>query len=276
MRPSKIILPAVAGLGSLVNTAVSSTGEAARLGAAAMWYGIKGLVVPKVYNRFDLVRQMELTGARSLPIVVLVSSLVGMTLVAQMIPTLETYGTKEVVSGVVGVSITRTLGPVLTAIVFTGRVGAAFTAELGTMKVSEEILALETMGINPVGYLIAPRLFAGFLMLMALTVIFDACALLSAYFIATIQFGIDPDDYIDIGRRFTNMWDFGYGVIKAAFFSVIITVVSCYKGFSVKGSGEDVGRATMESVVICLLAVIFADFALSLAYNVFVRLGWMG
>ncbi|NUQ35167.1 MAG: ABC transporter permease, partial [Planctomycetaceae bacterium] len=172
------------------------------------------------------------------------------------------------VAGLVGLSITRTLGPVLTAIIFTGRVGAAYTAELGTMKVSDELLALETMGISSIGYLAAPRVLAGAFALLALTVIFDLCALTSALLMCTMQFGVDQQIYMDVTHAFVDMWDLGFGMFKGVVFSLLISMIACYKGFNVKGSGLDVGRATMESVVMCLVVVIFADFVLSLVFNI--------
>ncbi len=269
------VITGVGRLGATVNTALAGAGDCARFGLAAGWYAVSGLFRSRIYPRTELIRQMDRTGARSLPIVVLVSALVGMTLVAQTVPTLAQFGQTQVVAGIVGVSITRSLGPVLTAIIFTGRVGAAFTAEIGTMKVSEEILALETMGIRPIGFLIAPRVLSAALMLMALTVVFDVVALTAAYLIATTQFGILPDDYREYTLRFVGPSDFNFGIFKAAIFSVMITVISCYKGFNVRGGGLDVGRATMQAVVFCLLAVIYADFVLSLLYNVLVKTGWI-
>jgi len=272
----KTSIDTFATVGGAVNGLVVSSGECVIFGLSAIRYAVLGLFGGRIYRRSELIVQMDRTGARSLPIVILVAGLVGMTLVAQTVPTLATFGQQSFVAGIVGVSITRTLGPVLAAIVFTGRVGAAYTAEIGTMKVSEELLALETMGIPPIGFLIAPRLAAAALMLMALTVVFDVVALSAAYAIATTQFAIPAEDYREITLLFVAPDDFLFGVAKAAIFSVIIATVSCYKGFKVRGSGVDVGKATMQAVVICLFTIIFADFMLSLLYNVLRAHGILG
>lgn len=257
----------LAGLGSRFNAMLVGIGEAFWLGVSAFYLGVVGLFDGRKYPRSELVRLINDTGVKSLMIVVLVSTLMGMSMVAQIIPSLQPWGTEVLIGGMVATVFTRTMGPVFTAIIFSGRVGAAYTAELGTMKVSEEVLALETMGIPPVGYLIAPRVLAGALMMMALTIVFNFCSLASAYFMATQQYGIDSQQYIEVSRNFIDVYDFIYGVIKAAIFSLMITVTTCYKGFKVRGSGMDVGRATMESVVICIVVVIFGDFVLSLGYN---------
>jgi phospholipid/cholesterol/gamma-HCH transport system permease protein len=259
---------AVASLGASVNGVVAASGACVLFGASAIGYAVLGLFRRRIYRRSELIIQMDRTGARSLPIIMLVAALVGMTLVAQTVPTLANFNQQSMVAGIVGVSICRTLGPVLAAIVFTGRVGAAYTAEIGTMKVSEELLALETMGIPPVGFLIAPRVAAATVMLMVLTVVFDVVALACAYAIATTQYGIPADEYRETMLLFLSNDDFMFGIGKALIFSVMVAVVSCFMGFNVRGGGVDVGRATMRSVVICILSIIFADFMLSLLYNI--------
>lgn len=262
------ILHAIARLGEPMVRACVLTGACALFGCRTFWYAMKGLVRPRVYPRFELARQLVLIGVRSLPIVVVVSALLGLTLVAQTAPTMQRFGTEAFVGGMVGLAITRTLGPVMTAIVFTGRVGAAYTAEIGTKSVSEELLALETMGINPIAYLIAPRVLAGTITLMVLTVIFDIVALTSAYMISIGQFNIDSEQYVEYLKMFVQHSDFLYGIFKAAVFSFTLTVIACFIGSRVRGGGENVGRATMDSVVICIVVVIFTDFILSQLFNV--------
>lgn len=266
----------VASLGAAVNGVVTASGACVRFGAAAIGYAFLGLFRARIYRRSELVIQMDRTGARSFPIIVLVAALVGMTLVAQTVPTLANFNQQSMVAGIVGVSICRTLGPVLAAIVFTGRVGAAYTAEIGTMKVGEELLALETMGVPPIGFLIAPRVAAAVLMLMVLTVVFDVVALACAYAIATTQYGIPAEEYRETMLLFLTPDDFVFGIGKAMVFSLVVAVVSCFMGYQVRGGGVDVGRATMKAVVICILSIIFADFMLSLLYNILKSHGVVG
>lgn len=263
----------ISSLGAFVNRYVETLGAAVKFGAAAFWFGIRGLFNKRIYPRHELIVQIDYTGARSTPIMLLLGFLVGASLVIQTTPSLARYGPAELVAGVVGVSVLRTLGPLLAAIIFAGRVGAGFTAELGTMAVSEEILALDTMGIHPVGYLVAPRFLAACLMLPACTVMFDLSALMGAYVIGIYQFNISHESWMDVTKQFVHVSNFTFGIAKSVVFAVIITLVCCYKGFTVKGSGMEVGRATMQAIVISLILIIFSDFVLSMVYNFLRRVG---
>jgi len=263
----------ISSLGALVNSYIEVLGNAVKFGGAAIWYGVKGIFNRRIYPRHDLIVHMDYTGARSTPIMVLLGFLVGASLVIQTTPSIARYGPAELVAGVVGVSVLRTLGPLLAAIIFAGRVGASFTAELGTMAVSEEILALDTMGIHPVGYLVAPRFLAAVLMLPACTVLFDLSALLGGYLAGTMQFNISHESWMDVTKQFVNLSNFTFGIAKSALFAVIITLVCCYKGFNVRGSGMEVGRATMQAIVISLILLIFTDFVMSMVYNILSKLG---
>jgi phospholipid/cholesterol/gamma-HCH transport system permease protein len=267
------VVDLIASLGAVVNRQLRRLGQAMQFGAAAMMYGFKGLVSRRVYPRRELLVQMDYTGARSTIIMVLLGFLVGGSLVIQTAPALGRFGPIELVAGVVGVSILRTLGPLLAAIIFAGRVGAGFTAELGTMAVSEEITALDTMGINPIGYLVAPRFLAACLMLPACTVLFDLSALMGGYIAGRVQFNISHDQWFDVSKRFVKYGDFIFGICKSLVFAWLITLVCCFKGFNVKGSGIEVGRATMQAIVICLILIIFSDAVLSLVYNFLFRMG---
>lgn len=263
----------ITSLGAFVNQYVAALGAAVRFGAAAVAFGVRGLFDKRIYPRHDLIVQMDYTGARSTPIMVLLGFLVGASLVIQTTPSLARYGPAELVAGVVGVSILRTLGPLLAAIIFAGRVGAGFTAELGTMAVSEEVLALDTMGIHPVGYLVAPRFSAAVLMLPACTVLFDMSALLGGYLVGVYQFNIPHDAYMDVTKQFVSLSNFTFGLAKSVVFAIIITLTCCFKGFNVKGSGMEVGRATMQAIVISLILIIFSDFVMSMVYNFLSKMG---
>jgi phospholipid/cholesterol/gamma-HCH transport system permease protein len=257
----------ISSLGAVVNRWIETLGAAVKFGGAAVWFGIRGIFNRRIYPRHELIVQIDYTGARSTPIMVLLGFLVGASLVIQTTPTLARYGPAELVAGVVGVSVLRTLGPLLAAIIFAGRVGAGFTAELGTMAVSEEILALDTMGIHPVGYLVAPRFLAACLMLPACTVLFDLSALIGGYVVGVYQFNISHESWMDVTKQFVSVSNFTFGLAKSVIFAVIITLVCCFKGFTVRGSGMEVGRATMQAIVISLILLIFSDFVMSMVYN---------
>jgi phospholipid/cholesterol/gamma-HCH transport system permease protein len=266
----------ISAIGAFVNRYIATLGAAVKFGGVAAVYGVAGIFNRRIYPRHDLVVQIDYTGARSTPIMILLGFLVGASLVIQTTPSLARYGPGELVAGVVGVSVLRTLGPLLAAIIFAGRVGAGFTAELGTMAVSEEILALDTMGIHPVGYLVAPRFLAACVMLPACTILFDLAALSGAYVVGIYQFNISHESWMDVTKQFVRLSDFTFGLAKSVIFAVIITLTCCYKGFNVKGSGMEVGRATMQAIVISLVLIIFADFVMSMVYNFLSKLGIVG
>lgn len=210
-------------------------------------------------------------GVGSLGIVFLVSLFIGMVLALQSAYQLEKMGAVVYVGALVGVSVTREIGPLLTAIVVAGRVGAAITAELGTMKVSEEIDALETMGIHPVRFLIVPRMLALTAMLPCLTVFSDVFGIVGGYVVGTTHLGISPQLYLDTMFNSMVLKDLYTGLIKSVFFAMIIGLIACYQGIIVKGGAEGVGRSTTQSVVTSIVSILAADVIFTaLFYFVFV------
>jgi phospholipid/cholesterol/gamma-HCH transport system permease protein len=201
---------------------------------------------------------MEAIGNKSFGIVALVAFLIGVILVLQTGYILEKYGQIRQVSGLVAVSMTRELGPLMTAIVLVGRVGAAFTAGLGTMTISEEVLALRIMSINPVGYLVAPRFIAVLLMLPCLTIFANVVGMGGGCLMAT-TYDLDPWGYVADSIDFLSVQDILGGVAKSALFAAVICIVSCHMAFRVEGGPEGVARNTMVSVVTSLVLVIVTD-----------------
>ncbi|MDC1142644.1 ABC transporter permease [Planctomycetota bacterium] len=262
-----IVSNAVEKVGAFCNAQLRALGSTIRFGASAGWYSLRGLASRRIYPRHELVVQMDYTGARSTPIMVLLGFLIGASMVLQTYPSINRYGPGEIVAGVVGVSMLRTLGPFFAAIIFAGRVGAGYTAELGTMAVSEEILALKTMGVNPIGYLVAPRFLAAVLMLPACTVLFNFAALAGAYLVGIYQYDIPHDAWMENTLRLVPISNFIFGLAKSVVFALITAMVCCYKGYNVRGSGIEVGRATMSAIVTCLVAIVVADFVMSLMFN---------
>lgn len=203
---------------------------------------------------------MEAIGLRSFGIVFLVALLIGAILVLQTADVLKQYGQVQQVPGLVAISMTRELGPLMTAIVLTARVGAAYTAGLGTMKIADEILALETMAINPVGYLVAPRLLAALVMTPCLVVWSNLIGMAGGFVIAYTTYDIGWVQYLQTSLRMIDLKDVFAGIAKAGVFGAIIGLIPCYFGFIVHGGPEGVGRNTMVSVVTTLVSVIFANF----------------
>jgi len=203
---------------------------------------------------------MEAIGLRSFGIVFLVALLIGAILVLQTADVLKGYGQLQKVPGLVAISMTKELGPLMTAIILTARVGAAYTAGLGTMKISEEILALETMAINPVGFLVAPRLLAALIMTPCLVIWSDIIGMGGGYLVASTTYGFGWNAYLCNSLEMITVSNVLAGVVKAGVFGTLIGIIPCYFGFIVEGGPEGVGRNTMVSVVTTLVMVIFANF----------------
>ncbi len=205
-------------------------------------------------------------GAHSLPLVAVVSALLGIALTVLVSFQLRELGALSYIPGFVAVAIFREIGPLITAVIIAGRVGAAFTARIGTMKVSEEILALETMGISPVRFLIVQR-FAGLLIaLPALTALASFTAVFGGFLFGTARLGIRPDVYLRETVDVLSLTDITSGLLKATVYSVVISMVSCYRGLVVEGGAEGVGRSTMLSVVSSSLAIIMFDTVMTTAF----------
>lgn len=213
------------------------------------------------FSTRSLLDEMIESGLRSLPIVALVSALIGTILVLQTAYQLERYGQKELVAAGVAVSLTRELGPLMTAIVITGRVGAGFAAQIGTMKVSEEILALRTMAIQPVHFLVSPRLLSLVIVVPCLTIFADFVGILGGFLLGVGLYEINPWVYYRNTFLFMSPDDILSGVIKSGVFALIITMVSCHLAFRVTGGAAGVGKATRMAVVSCIVLIIVADAA---------------
>lgn len=205
------------------------------------------------------IHQMVLVGVNSVPIVSLISVFIGLVLALQGAYQLQKFGAGYFVAALVGVSMTRELGPLITAIIVAGRSGSAFAAEIGTMKVSEEIDALEVMGLNSVKYLVVPKYLSMLVMMPCLTIISDFSGILGGGLFETYQLDQPLAQVLASTRDALLMRDIWTGLVKSLVFGLIITKVGCYEGFSVRGGAEGVGKATTSSVVVSIFLVIFAD-----------------
>ena len=207
----------------------------------------------------NAVHQMVLAGVDSVPIVALISFFIGIVLGLQGAYQLARFGATYFVTALVDVSMTRELGPLMTAIIIAGRSGSAFAAELGTMKVSEEIDALEAMGLNSVRYLVVPKYLAMLVMMPCLTLLSDLSGILGGAAFEMAQLDQTFSMCLSATRDALVMRDISTGLIKSLVFGLIITTIGCKEGFSVQGGAEGVGKATTSSVVISIFLVIFAD-----------------
>lgn len=205
------------------------------------------------------VHQMVLAGVNSIPIVCLISLFIGVILAFQGAYQLRKFGASYFVTALVGVSMTRELGPLITAIIIAGRSGSAFAAEIGTMKVSEEIDALEAMGLSSVKYLVVPKYLALLIMMPCLTLFSDLAGILGGAILEVYQLGQNFSLFLLATRDALMMRDIWTGLIKSLVFALVIATVGCYEGFSVRGGAEGVGKATTSSVVVSIFLIIFAD-----------------
>ncbi len=208
----------------------------------------------------EILKQMEQVGIYSLPVVTLTTAFTGMVFALNSYIGFKRFGAQQYTGSVVGIALTKELIPVLTGIMIAGRVGASIAAELGTMKVSEQIDALYTLNTDPVSYLVVPRVFATTVMVPLLTIYGDAVGLLGAYVVAVFMMGLNPVIYNQYLYFFMEPWDIFSGVIKAISFGTIVGIVSCYKGLKAEGGAEGVGRATTVSVVVASITILIADF----------------
>lgn len=205
------------------------------------------------------IHQMVLVGVNSVPIVALISLFIGMVLGLQGAYQLEKFGAAYYVLALVGVSMTRELGPLITAIIVAGRSGSSFAAEIGTMKVSEEIDALEVMGLNSVKYLVVPKYLAMLIMMPCLTLLSDLSGIAGGAIFGMVQLDQTLPMLAGATRDSLFMRDIWTGLVKSLVFGLIITKVGCYEGFSVRGGAEGVGKATTSSVVVSIFLIVFAD-----------------
>lgn len=203
--------------------------------------------------------QMNKIGVMSMPLVFLTSLFTGMVLALQSAYQLRLFTATQFTADLVALSVTRELGPVLTAMVVAGRVGASIAAELGTMKVTEQIDAMRSLGVDPVRYLVVPRFVAGFFMLFVLTIYADAIGMLGGYLISTLKLGITSHMYIKRSITALAVKDIVTGLIKAFFFGGIISLLGCYFGLKAKNGAEGVGLSTMIAVVTILILIIASD-----------------
>ncbi|NQT00095.1 MAG: ABC transporter permease [Candidatus Omnitrophica bacterium] len=237
-----------------------------RLFVQALYWIFVGPFIKKPLSWAATSHQMVFAGVRSLVIVFFVAFFTGIVLAMQSAYQLVQFGVKSLVASLVSVSMCRELGPVFAALVVTGRVGSAITAEISSMKVNEQIEALDTMAINPVRFLVAPRLLALMVMLPCLTIIADIIGMLGGFVIGFFTLNINPGLYMDMTVRFLQTKDIYTGLTKSLVFGIIIATVGCYEGLHARGGAEGVGRSTTVSVVSSFIMVILADCILTAVF----------
>jgi phospholipid/cholesterol/gamma-HCH transport system permease protein len=211
----------------------------------------------------NIFKQMEFVGVKSIFVVVLTGTFTGMVMALQAYHGFKLFSAEGMVGSTVALGMTRELGPVLTSLMVTARAGSAMAAELGTMRVTEQIDALDVMAANPVKHLIVPRVIAGVLMLPLLTAISDYVGIIGGYFVGVDLLHINAGIFVKNITKLVDLNDIFNGLIKAAFFGFILSLISCYKGFNTRGGAEGVGRATTEAVVLSSVSILISDYFLT-------------
>ncbi len=228
----------------------------------------KAICNPKTIRKDDTLHYMQKCGVEALPIVGLISFLLGLIIAFMSSVQLKQFGANIYVASLVGLGMTRELGPIMTAIIVAGRSGSAFAAEIGTMQVSEEVDALVTMGFEPTQFLVMPKLIAAVLMVPLLTLFADVFSILGGMIVGIGMLDLTSNAYIDQTLKTLTLFDVFFGVGKAAVFALLIAWIGCLRGFQVKGGAAGVGQATTSAVVSSLFLIIITDavFAVILRY----------
>jgi len=248
----------IAGLGRMTLDFLEHVGGLFLLG----WRLVKAL--PRIVRSFRLITaQMLYMGVDSLPLIALVSVFTGSVAAWQAAYQFESYVPMRFLGTAVSKAIIIELAPVLTALVVAGRVGASIAAELGTMKVTEQIDALEVMAIDPVRYLVLPRVVSGVIMLPILVIFADLVAILGALTVAVNMVNISSETFLNGVKAFFYISDLVAGLTKAAIFGLIISFIGCYQGFTTTGGAEGVGRSTMQAVVVSAVLILISDFVVA-------------
>ena len=235
------------------------------LGVAAF----QALRRPRVVNWRDVPRLMERAGADGLPIVLMINFLVGLVTAFQAAIQLKQFGANIFVADLVGISVTRELAPLMTAIIAAGRSGAAFSAELGTMRVSEEIDALRTLGLDPFHFLVFPRVLALAVVLPMLTIFADLIGIAGGMLVALLSLDLTANAYLIETQKAVGLWDVSSGCIKSVAFAVSVGLIACQRGLSTQGGAEGVGRATTSAVVTSLFAIVVVDALFTVLFNAY-------
>jgi phospholipid/cholesterol/gamma-HCH transport system permease protein len=224
---------------------------------------------PGSINWPDVWRVMERAGADAVPIVALLTFLVGLVTGFQAAIQLKQFGANIFVADLVALSITRELGPLMTAIIVAGRSGAAFAAELGTMRVSEEVDALVTLGLDPYRFLVLPRVLALLVVTPLLTFLADLCGILGGLLVALITLDLTASSFLRETRSALELWDIGSGLVKSVAFGLVLALIACQRGLATKGGAEGVGRAATSAVVTSLFALVLMDALFTILFNAF-------
>lgn len=251
--------------GAAVLKAVNNSGRFARFQFDSLIQSFLACFTPSTYSL--IWNQMLAIGVRSVPVVAITGAFVGMVLAIQAYDQLAGLGIEEHLGVLINLSVVKELGPVLAAVMLAGRVGGALTAELGTMNVTEQIMAVRSMGTDPIRYLVAPRLIACLFLTPILIIYADFLGMIGGYLISVPYLGINGRAYWNFSANGVELWDITIGIAKGFFFGAAIAGVSCYKGFHCKEGAEGVGQACTEGFVGSFIIILGIDFVLVVVFK---------
>lgn len=248
----------IATIGQYFIRFLATTGRLSLFIGEAIYVGVKP---PYYYRQFW--RQLVDIGYYSLPVVGLTAVFTGMVLALQSYTGFSRFSAESSIPTVVVLSVTRELGPVLAGLMVAGRMGAAMAAEIGTMRVTEQIDALTTLSTNPLKYLVMPRILAGLLVLPLLVLIADIIGVFGGYLISTYKLGFNPSNYLSKTIEFLEVKDVVSGLVKASVFGFIISTMGCYHGYSSQGGAQGVGAATTNAVVSASIMILIFNYLIT-------------
>jgi phospholipid/cholesterol/gamma-HCH transport system permease protein len=251
----------LASIGGAFLDFLGASGRIVLFALSAIWYGIR----PPYYPRLIL-RQMVDIGYYSLPVVGLTAIFTGMVLALQTYTGFSRFAAENAIANVVVLSVTRELGPVIAGLMVAGRIGAAIAAEIGTMRVTDQIDALTTLSTNPFRYLVAPRLIAGLTMLPLLVLVADIIGVFGGFLVSTYKLDFNPSSYVQRSIEFLHTDDVVAGLAKAAVFGFIVALMGCYNGYHSRGGAQGVGAATTYAVVSSSILILVFDYVLTEAF----------
>jgi phospholipid/cholesterol/gamma-HCH transport system permease protein len=252
------MVPVLQPIGRAFLSGLESTGRLSLFTLRALSHCLR----PPFYPRLIL-RQMIEIGYYSLPVVGLTAIFTGMVLALQSFTGFARFSAESAIPNVVVISITRELGPVLAGLMVAGRIGAAMAAEIGTMRVTEQIDALTTLSTNPMKYLVAPRLIAGIAMLPLLVLVADIIGVFGGYVVSIYKLGFNPGTYIRNTVDFMEAMDVISGLVKAAVFGFLVALMGCYHGYQSRGGAQGVGAATTNAVVSASILILIFNYIIT-------------
>ena len=251
---------------------VGGTGRFSRFAWVSTFASFRAMLRPKIWPL--VLTQMYYIGVKSLPVVMATGAFVGMILALQTYDQLYSMGLQERMGVLINLAVVSELGPVLAAVMLAGRVGGALTAELGTMNVTEQIAAVQSMGTDPIHYLVAPRVLACLLLTPFLIIYADLLGILGGWFISVYQFKINAGAYWSYSASGVELWNIGTGIFKGFMFGGGIAVISCYKGFTCREGAQGVGEACTEAFVGCFITILFLNYVFAIVFDAIYKSLW--